>query len=178
VDAPLEREAADLVAHAGALADQARADPVQGQEIHLLGRFDRPQRLGGPLHRLGKGFSIPVVVLVPLEERLHVLSRDQAHIMAKGLELTADVVGPGASFHVDPAGRDVREPLGKLDTGEHDERHNGAALILTDEMEAVLAQSGDRSSRRELWTWDVLLAWLGTPQLTSKRGRSTAGPSH
>ena len=27
-------------------------------------------------------------------------------------------------------------------------------------------------------TWDVLLAWLEAPQLTNKRGRSTAGPSH
>jgi hypothetical protein len=32
--------------------------------------------------------------------------------------------------------------------------------------------------RKKSMTWDVLLAWLEAPQLTGKRGRSTAGPSH
>ena len=67
-DAALKKEAADLVGHAGALADQARAHPVQGEQIHLLGRLDRHERHGGPLHRLGDGFGIAVVVLVALEE--------------------------------------------------------------------------------------------------------------
>ena len=104
------------------------------------------------MHRLSDGLGIPVVVLVALEERLHVLGRDEAHVMAERLQLPADVVGPGAGLHADQARWDVGQALSELGTGELDPQHDGAAFILTDEMERVLAQidaqGGDRSGRR------------------------------
>ena len=72
--------------------------------------------------------------------------------MAERLELAADVVGAGAGFHADQAGRNVGQALGELGPGELDAQHDGAALILADEVEAVLAQidaqGGDRSRGR------------------------------
>jgi hypothetical protein len=71
---------------------------------------------------------------------LTVLGRDQTHIMAERLELAADVVSARAGFHADPARWDVRQPLSELGAGELEAQHDGAALILADEMERVLAQ--------------------------------------
>jgi hypothetical protein len=98
------------------------------------------ERHGGPLHRLSDGLGIPVVVLVALEERLHVLGRDEAHVMAERLQLPADVVGPGAGLPADQAGWNVGQALRELGPGELEAQHDGAALILADKVEAVLAQ--------------------------------------
>ncbi len=59
--------------------------------------------------------------------------------MAKGLKLTVDVVGAGAGLHADQAGWDVGQPLRGLRTGELNPQHNDTALILADQVEAVLA---------------------------------------
>jgi hypothetical protein len=89
---------------------------------------------------------------MPLEEGLHILGRDQAYVMAKRLELAGDVVGSGTGLHADQAGWEVGQPLGELGAGELDPQHDGAALVLPDEMKRVLAQidaqGGDRSERR------------------------------
>ncbi len=70
--------------------------------------------------------------------------------MAERLELAADVMGAGAGFHADQARRNVGQPLRELGPGELDPQHDGAALVLPDEVEAVLAQidaQGDNGSR-------------------------------
>jgi hypothetical protein len=125
---------------------------MQGEQIHLLGRLDRHEGHGGPLHRLGDGFGIAVVVLVALQKRFDVLGRDQAHVMAERLQLPADVVGARTGLHADQARRNVGQALRELEPGELDPQHDGAALVLTDKVEAILAQidakGGDRSGRR------------------------------
>ena len=60
--------------------------------------------------------------------------------MTERLELAADVVGSGAGFHADQARWDVGQPLRELGPGELEAQQDGAALILTDEVEAVLTQ--------------------------------------
>jgi hypothetical protein len=88
---------------------------------------------------------------VSFEEGLHVLGWDEPNIMAKSLELPADVVGARTGLHADQAGRDVRKPLSELSAGELDPQHDGPALILAHEMEGVLAQinaEGGNHSRR------------------------------
>ena len=59
----------------------------------------------------------------------------------------------GAGFHIDQTGRKIGQAAGELSPGELDPQHDGAALILANEMEAVLAQieaeGGDRSRRGE-----------------------------
>ena len=58
-----------------------------------------------------------------------------------------------AGFQADQARRKIGQAVGELSPGELDPQHDGAALILANEMEAVLAQidaeGGDRSRRGE-----------------------------
>jgi hypothetical protein len=93
-DAALDQEAADLIDHSRPLANETRAHPMQGQQVHLLRRLDRHEVHGWPLHGFGNRLGIAVVVLVPLEERLHVLRWDQTNIMSKRCELPADIMSP------------------------------------------------------------------------------------
>src|SRR5262249_36184056 len=65
VNATLDEKAADLVDDGGAPADKARAHAMQRQKIALLMRLDCNEVHGRPLYRLGDGFSIAIVVLVP-----------------------------------------------------------------------------------------------------------------
>src|SRR6266566_1306327 len=106
-DAAFDEEAADLVDHARTLADEARAHAMQSQKIHLLWRLDRHKMHGWPLHGFRNRLRIAVVVLVSLEERLHVLRRDQTHIVASGLQLPADVMGTRTGLHADQAARNI-----------------------------------------------------------------------
>jgi len=70
VIAAFDEEAADLVDDSGALPDKPRAHAVEREKIALLGRLDGNEVHGGPLHRLGDGLGIAVVVLVTLEPRV------------------------------------------------------------------------------------------------------------
>ena len=153
-DAALDQEAADLVDGARALTHQARAHLVQRQQVHLLRRLDAHEVHGRALHGLGNRFGIPVVVLVPLEERLDVLRRDQAHVMAERLQLPADVVGARAGLHADQAARDIGQPAFELAARDLLLQHNRAALVEADEVERGLAdvdadrRDGGRRLRR------------------------------
>ena len=46
------------------------------EQVHLLRRLDRHEAHRRPLHRFRDRFGVAVVVLVPFEERLHVLCWD------------------------------------------------------------------------------------------------------
>ena len=50
------------------------------------------------------------------------------------------MVSPGTGFHADQTRWNVDQALGELRAGELDPQHDGAALILTDQVEAVLAE--------------------------------------
>ena len=110
-DPVLEQEAADLVDHRRALADQPAAHAVQSLQLELLAALERDEAHGRPLHGLGDRFGIAIVVLVALQERLHVLRRDQADLMAEGGEAPADMVRAGASLQADQAGRQIGQAL-------------------------------------------------------------------
>jgi hypothetical protein len=74
---------------------------MQSQQVHLLGRLDADKMHGRPLHRLGDRLSIAIVILVPLEERLHILRRHQSHVVTKSFELSADMVRARTRLHTD-----------------------------------------------------------------------------
>jgi hypothetical protein len=61
------------------------------------------------LHRLGYGFGVAEVVLLALEEGLHELPRHQLHVVAKGEELTAQMMGADAGLHANQTRHHVRE---------------------------------------------------------------------
>ena len=56
-------------------------------------------RDGRSLHGFSNGLSVAEVVLVALAERRHELDRHELHIMAKGQQLTAEVMGSETSLH-------------------------------------------------------------------------------
>jgi hypothetical protein len=73
-----------------------------------------------------------VVVLVPFEERLHVLRRDQTNIVSKRCELTGDVMRSRTRFHADQAARNIGEPALKLSARAFELPNDRAALVETD----------------------------------------------
>jgi hypothetical protein len=113
---------------------------MQGQEVNLLRRLDRHEVHGRPLHSFCNGLGIPVVVLVPLEEWLHVLRRDQANVVSKRGELAGDVMRSRTCFHADQAARNVGEPALKLSARAFELPNDRPALIETDKMEAILSE--------------------------------------
>jgi hypothetical protein len=91
--------------------------------------------------------GIAVVVLVPLQERLDVLRRDQTNIASKRGELAANVTSPRAGFHADQAARNVGEPALKLSARALQLQNDRPALIEADKMEAILAEvDADRAN--------------------------------
>ena len=58
------------------------------------------------MHRLCNRFCVAIVILMPLQKRLHVLGWHQAYIMPERLELAADVVSSGTGLHLDIPGLD------------------------------------------------------------------------
>src|SRR5437867_3507259 len=68
------------------------AHAMQSQQIQLLRRLDRHKVHGGSLHGFRDRLGIAVIVLVPLEERLYVLRRDQTHIVAHRCQLATNVM--------------------------------------------------------------------------------------
>jgi hypothetical protein len=76
--------------------------------------------------------------------------QDQAYVMTQCLELATDVVGTGTGLYADQAGWNVGPPSRELRTSELDAQHDGAALILTRQVEGVLThidENGDNGSR-------------------------------
>ena len=75
-----------------------------------------------------------------LEERLHVLRRDQTHIVADRCKLPTDVMGARAGLHADQAARNVGETAFELTTGYFLLQDDYTPLVEANEVERVLAE--------------------------------------
>ena len=100
---------------------QLRALPDQhfpGAEQHgarlLIGRFDSDRPHRRPLRRLNDRFRVGRVVLLTLDERLHIDRRNEPHLMPLGDEEPAPIVGCRASFHRHNASRQLRHHLNEI----------------------------------------------------------------
>src|SRR5262245_9680169 len=104
-----------------------------------------------PLHGLGNCLSIAIIVLVALEEWLHVLSRDEANIMLECPDLSRDVMRASAGFQADEATGHVGETPRELAACYLAARHDRAPLVETDKTKRVLTDvdddGGDRIQR-------------------------------
>ena len=138
-DTAVEQEGADLVDNRRTLADQVGAHPMQGLQVELLLRLGRDEAHGRALHGLGDGFRVAEVVLVALEEGLHVSGRHQSRVVAECFEPPAQVVGTNTGLHADEAGWQVGEPCFELSARQLMAQHDGTALAEADEVEGVLA---------------------------------------
>src|SRR5215831_13275180 len=87
----------------GALPHQEIAGAEHDAVRLLLFGFDRNKAHARPRGRFTDGLCIGRIVLLPLDERLDVARRDQAHIMTQLSDLTRPVVRPGTGFHRDHA---------------------------------------------------------------------------
>src|SRR5262245_43655170 len=111
----------------------------KGQIGTQFGRLDRDEVHGRSLDGLGDGLGIAVVVLVALEERLDVLGRDQADVMAEWLDLAGYVTRARPGLQANKAGREIDKPADELASGYLEAHGDRAELIKADEVERVLA---------------------------------------
>ena len=65
----------------------------------------RHEAHGRALRRLADRFGIRRIVLLPLDERLHVSRRDQPHLVPELADLAGPVMRSGARLHRDNAAR-------------------------------------------------------------------------
>src|SRR5262249_337908 len=88
----------------------------------------------------GDCFGIPIVVLVALEERLHVLRRDQSHVMTEGFELPADMVRSRTGLHADQTAWNIGDPPLELTARDLQLEGDRTAPVEADEVEGILAK--------------------------------------
>src|SRR6516165_2756162 len=87
----------------GALPHQEIAGSKHDAVRLLLFGLDRNEAHARPLRRFTDGLGIGGIVLLPLDERLDVNRRDQAHMMAQLSDLTRPVMRTGIGFHREDA---------------------------------------------------------------------------
>ena len=99
----------DGIDHRGLLADEELARAMQHQAALLLGRLGLDKPHVGPGDRLTDGLGVSGIVLLPLDVRLHIGRRHQAHGVAKRLELTRPMMRGGAGLNPNQAWRQLLE---------------------------------------------------------------------
>ena len=105
----------------------------------MLRCFDRNKIHRRALNSFGYGFGIAIVVLMTLQERLHVLRGDKPHIVTKLRQAARYVMGTRTGLHANDTLRDVDKAPHKLcarKLGAHD---NSAATVLADQVKRGLA---------------------------------------
>ena len=108
--------------------------------IQLIVSLDRHKAHRGPAHCLGNRFSVDVIALVGLYERLHVLRRDKSYFMALLSQRPAKEVRSSTGFHAYQLDAKVRGEAQQLDTRELLPSHNLAALVQTYQVKDCLAK--------------------------------------
>src|SRR5664279_976265 len=154
--------------------------PVQRLQVELIGGLRRHELHRRPLYRLGDCLGIAEVVLLSLRIGTNILRWHKPGVVAKAIELAAEMMRPDASFHADQAWRHVGKTCFYLATRPLLTQHNRSALILANNMEPVLADidadHGDRCF--ECLSHLRSLSLVPLASIKRWRGRSTAGPSH
>src|SRR5262249_58586871 len=88
---------------------------------------------------VGDRFRIAIVVLLTFGIRTHILCRHQPCVMTKRLQIAAEMMCADAGLHADPTWRQIGESGLHLATRPLLPQHDGTALILTNDVERVLA---------------------------------------
>ena len=138
-DAALQQKGADLIDDAGALADQSLAHPAQRLQVELFGGLGRHELHRRPLHSLGDRLGVTKVVLLALGIRPNIFRRHQPGVMAKAVQLAAEMMRADAGFHADQARRHIGKSSFNLATRPFLPQDDRAALVEADDMERVLA---------------------------------------
>src|SRR4051794_16005362 len=146
----------------GALANQqvSRAEH-DGSGLRLL-TFHGHEAHGGPLGGLADRLSIGHVVLLSLDERLHVRRRDQLHRVAELGDLAPPVMGARTSLQGHRAGRKCCEERQKLGAAQLLAKDNSSRAVGSVQLKEVL---GEIQSDGAHLVHGRLLEWPATPSL-------------
>jgi hypothetical protein len=113
---------------------------MQGLHIQLLVGLDRNKAHRSAGTRLGNRLRIDVVALVGLDERLNVLRRDQAHLMALFSQRLPEEMRSSARIHANQLNRHVGCEAKQLKTRKLLPYDNFAGLVETNQVKDRLAQ--------------------------------------
>ena len=97
------------------------------------------KRIALALHRFGDRLGVAEVVLLSLGIGLDVFRQHQPGLVAERHTVPGKMMPADAGFHADQAGRQVRQPVGKLPARPFLPQHDRAALVQTDGVERILA---------------------------------------
>src|SRR6516165_7216030 len=88
---------------------------MAGLQVELILRLLADNAQIRPQGRLGDGFGIVVIVLLPLDERLDVNCRNDPRLMSERPQRSADEMRAEARFHADDARRQFLEVSARAD---------------------------------------------------------------
>src|SRR4051794_21415285 len=161
-DAELSQMASQGIDGLGALANQqvSRAEH-NGCGLRLL-TFHGHEAHGGPLGGLADRLSIGHVVLLALDERLHVRRRDQLHRVAELGDLAAPIMRAATGLHGHRAGRKCCEERQKLGAAQLLAKDNSSRAVGSVQLKDVLGEIQSDGAHR---VHGRLLEWPGTPSL-------------
>jgi hypothetical protein len=105
----------------------------------LLHRLERHEPHGRPLDGLANRLAVQQIILVRLDEGLHVLRRDQSHVVSLRDQNPPEVVRAAAGLHSHETGRQIRQRPNQLRARARSPNDNPATRIKADEVKGVLA---------------------------------------
>jgi hypothetical protein len=136
-----------LIDHRGAPRDETRGEPMDGLQIQLLHGLEWHEPHGRPLDGLANRFGIQQIIFLRLDERLHVLGRNQPHVVSLRDQHPPEVVRAAAGLHSHETGRQIRQRPNQLRARALSPNDNPASGIKADEVKAVLADvNADRGN--------------------------------
>ena len=164
-----------LVAQRRALLHSRLAHPMHRLHILLLDRLHPHQAHVGALRRFADGTRVVVVVFVPAHVRLHVLRRNQPHLVAQLPQLTRPVMRTRTPLHPHHTPRHVRKVRSDLPAPEDLALENLSVAVAAHDVKCVLCQV--QTDRRNLAHGLLLLArrWLIGPPSWRIRRRGSEG---
>ena len=110
-----------------------------GLQVELVGSLRCHELHRRALDCLGDRLRIAEIVLLPLRIRTHVLRRHQTGVVAKPMELAAQMMRADTGLHADQARRHVRKSCFYLAPRPPLPQHDRAAVIKTYNVKRVLA---------------------------------------
>jgi hypothetical protein len=140
----LADQAAQTVEERGALFNKTLPGTVQAEDGLLVDVLDRHETHVGPGDGFADGGGIGSIVFAPFAAhpvRRHKLGGHQFDGVAKAAELSRPVVGTGAGFHADQAGRQLGDHFEQLAASHLGFDENSlAALVNTMQSEYILGE--------------------------------------
>ena len=144
---------------------------MQGLHVELRLGLEWHEAHGRPRRRLGDRLRIPIVVLLRLHIRPHILGRHQPNLVPVRLRRSSDEMGTTARLHRHDTSRQLGQKRRQTVTRAPSPHHHVAGVVQSHNAAAVLPQVDPENRYRRR---PALLSKEATlPRITSGRG----GPS-